>query len=246
MDRCEIGVNKTDWGKSCHDRNEEFLLESSSNLLGDLRRAFQITTEIVRGFFSFRKVGPCVTVYGSARFDDPHPYYGVARQIGRELARAGFTVVTGGGPGLMEAANRGAKDVNGHSIGCNISLPKEQTPNPYLDRFLEFKYFFARKLILAKYSYAFIATPGGFGTLDEIFEVLTLIQTGKMKSFPVILVGRDYWEPLIKLLEDPLLAQSAIDKKDVELLWITDSTDEAVARIKEVVVAQFGLKYRQP
>jgi uncharacterized protein (TIGR00730 family) len=238
------GTSITDWGKCCDDRNEEFLLQSRSYLLGDLRRTFQIMSEIVRGFFNFRNVGPCVTVYGSARFNQAHPYYEVVRQVGQELARAGFTVVTGGGPGLMEAANRGAKEANGRSIGCNIRLPKEQVHNPYLDQFLEFNYFFARKLILAKYSYAFIAAPGGFGTLDEIFEVLTLIQTGKMKGFPVILVGRDYWEPLVNFIKNPLLAQSAIDARDLELLWITDSANEAVTRVKEAVVTEFGLQYR--
>ena len=246
MDRSktQIGVANTDWGKCCHNRNEEFLLLPSSYLLGDLKRIIRIATEIIRGFLSFRGIGPCVTVYGSARFGESHPYYETVRQLGHNLARAGFTVVTGGGPGLMEAANRGAKSANGRSIGCNIRLPKEQVPNRYLDRFLEFNYFFSRKLILAKYSHAFVATPGGFGTLDEIFEVLTLIQTGKMKGFPVILIGRDYWNPLLNFIEAPLLAQSAIDKKDLDLLWVTDSPDEAVARIKKVVIGEFGLKYR--
>ena len=134
--------------------------------------------------------------------------------------------------------------MKGMSVGCNIRLPNEQRPNAYLDKFVEFNYFFARKLILAKYSYAFIATPGGFGTLDEIFEVLTLIQTGKMKGFPVILLGREYWDPLVQFIKGTLLAKSAIDAKDVELLHVTDSPEEAVALIREVVVSSFGLKYR--
>jgi uncharacterized protein (TIGR00730 family) len=141
-----------------------------------------------------------VTVFGSARFTEEHMYYALAREIGQQLARAGFTVMTGGGPGIMEVANRGAKEAGGYSVGCNIELPQEQKPNPYLDRWVTFRHFFVRKLMLVKYSYAFIALPGGFGTLDEIFETATLIQTHKIKDFPLVLVGKDYWRPLLDFL----------------------------------------------
>ncbi|MBK24534.1 MAG: TIGR00730 family Rossman fold protein [Halobacteriovorax sp.] len=237
-------LNKSsEWGKCCCDKNDEFLLNASSPIFGDILRIIRITWEIVKGFYVFRKLGPCVTVYGSARFGEEYEYYDYDYSLGEQLAKAGFTVLTGGGPGLMEAANRGAKNAGGRSIGCNIKLPKEQKPNPYLDTFLEFKYFFARKLILAKYSYAFIAAPGGFGTLDEMFEVVTLIQTGKMKAFPVILLGKKYWTPLINFLELTLLENKAISKIDLELITITDSPVEAVELIKKKVTSKFGLKY---
>ena len=166
----------------------------------ELLRAIRIFTEFMRGFRALHFVGPCVTVFGSARFRENHPYYALARQCGAELARAGFTVMTGGGPGIMEAANRGAKEAGGRSIGCNIRLPKEQQPNPYLDRWITFRYFFVRKVMLVKYSYAFITLPGGFGTLDEIFETATLIQTGKIREFPLVLMGREYWQPLLAFM----------------------------------------------
>jgi uncharacterized protein (TIGR00730 family) len=147
----------------------------------ELIRVLRIMVEFVRGFRALHFVGPCVTVFGSARFKEDHPYYALGREVGRELARAGFTVMTGGGPGIMEAANRGAKEVGGRSVGCNIELPAEQKPNQYLDRFITFHHFFVRKVMLVKYSYAFVALPGGFGTLDEIFETATLVQTGKIR-----------------------------------------------------------------
>ncbi len=152
--------------------------------------------------------------------------YQLGREIGAELARAGFTVMTGGGPGIMEAANRGAKDVQGRSVGCNIVLPKEQEPNPYLDLFVEFRYFFIRKLMLAKYSYAFIALPGGFGTLDELFEISTLVQTAKVKQFPIVLSGSEYWQPMITYLRDTLLAHGTIDQADIDRFIISDSPTE--------------------
>ena len=243
MNNKKLRSKSGDWGKCCADKNDEFLLDSKSPLLGDLLRAVRITFEIVRGFFVFRKLGPCVTVYGSARFNEGSDYYAQTSNLGKELARAGFTVITGGGPGLMEAANRGAKNACGLSIGCNIILPQEQDPNPYLDKFLEFKYFFARKLVLAKYSYAFVATPGGFGTLDEMFEIMTLIQTGKMKKFPIVLLGNEYWQPLISFIEKKLLEERAISESDLDLFIVTDSPSEAVEHIKNVVKSKFGLKY---
>ena len=160
----------------------------------------RILGECVKGFRRLHFVGPCVTVFGSARFEEDHPYYVLARELGARLAEAGFAVMTGGGPGIMEAANRGAKDVGGTSVGCNITLPVEQKPNPYLDRWVEFRYFFVRKMMLEKYSYAFIVMPGGIGTLDELFETAMLIQTGKMKDFPIVLMGKSFWTPLLDYL----------------------------------------------
>src|SRR5689334_13773271 len=157
----------------------------------ELRFALHVFREFIRGFRGLHFVGPCVTVFGSARFAEDHRYYAMAREVGRRLRRPGLSVLTGGGPGITEAANRGARDVVAPSIGCNIILPQEQKPNPYVDRWLEFRYFFVRKVMLVKYSFAFVVLPGGFGTMDEIFECATLIQTGKISNFPLILMGKD-------------------------------------------------------
>src|SRR6185436_6522026 len=167
------------------DHHNRVLLSGPRARLSELARVIRIAGEFLRGFRRLHFVGPCVTVFGSARFKEDHPYYTLARDIGRRLALAGATVMTGGGPGIMEAANRGAKEAGGYSIGCNIRLPLEQQPNPYLDRWVTFRYFFVRKVLLVKYSYAFVIMPGGFGTLDELFEAVTLIQTRKIESFPV-------------------------------------------------------------
>jgi len=163
--------------------------------------------------------------------------------VGRQLARSGFTVMTGGGPGLMEAANRGAKDVGGRSVGCNIILPHEQAPNGYMDRVFTFRYFFIRKVMLVKYSYGFIVMPGGFGTLDEIFETLTLSQNQKIHQFPIVLVGHEYWDPLVKVLHDTMLASGTVDVNDLNLLYVTDSVVEAVAHVHRSAIARFGLSY---
>jgi uncharacterized protein (TIGR00730 family) len=185
----------------------------------ELVSALRVFRELIRGFRKLHFVGPCVTVFGSARFTEDHRYYQMAREVGRLLAQAGFTVMTGGGPGIMEAANRGAKDVKGRSLGCNIVLPMEQKPNPYLDTWIDFEYFFVRKLMLVKYSYAFIVCPGGFGTLDELFEVVTLIQTGKVKDFPVALMGTDYWKPLLEMLR-VMIAEKTIAPVDLDRLIV--------------------------
>jgi uncharacterized protein (TIGR00730 family) len=203
----------------------------------------RILVECIRGFRALHFVGPCVTVFGSARFDSTHPYYELGREIGGRLAETGLTVMTGGGPGLMEAANRGAREAGGRSIGCNILLPEEQRPNPYLDRMVEFRYFFVRKLMLVKYSYAFVALPGGFGTLDEIFETLVLIQTGKVKRFPVVLLGAAFWTPLVAVLRDSLLPAGTIDSADVDRITLTDSPAEAVTLIRDTAMREFGLTY---
>ena len=211
--------------------------------IDELTRATRIFFEFMRGFRALHFVGPCVTVFGSARFSEGHPYYELARQCGGELARAGFTVMTGGGPGAMEAANRGAKEAGGRSIGCNIELPVEQKPNPYLDKWITFRHFFVRKVMLVKYSYAFIALPGGFGTLDEIFETATLIQTAKIYEFPLVLIGRDFWRPLLEFLSNGLVAARTIDPADVDRLLVTDSARHAVDAITDVAKRRFHLTY---
>ena len=209
----------------------------------ELRRALRIFVECIKGFRALHFVGPCVTVFGSARFDENHRYYALARAVGRGLGEAGFTVMTGGGPGVMEAANRGAREANAPSIGCNITLPTEQQPNPYLDQMIEFRYFFIRKLMLVKYSYAFVVMPGGFGTLDELFETATLIQTGKILGFPVVLVGRDFWQPILDQLRTSLVGQRTISPTDLDHLRITDSAEEAVGWIREKALNDYKLTY---
>jgi hypothetical protein len=209
----------------------------------ELVRALRIFAEFVRGFRAMHFIGPCVTVFGSARFGHDHVYYAMAREIGARLARAGFTVITGGGPGVMEAANRGAREAGGRSLGCNIELPAEQKPNPYLDRWITFRHFFVRKVMLVKYSYAFVALPGGFGTLDEIFETATLIQTTKIREFPLVLMGVDFWAPLLQFLRARPLAEGTVSHADVERIAVTDSPAEAVERIRGIAMSQFKLSY---
>jgi uncharacterized protein (TIGR00730 family) len=208
----------------------------------ELRMALKVFREMIYGFRKLHFVGPCVTVFGSARFDEHHRYYQTAREVGRLLAESGFTVMTGGGPGVMEAANRGAKDASGRSIGCNIKLPQEQEPNKYLDTWLEFEYFFVRKLMLVKYSYAFVVMPGGFGTLDELFEVATLIQTRKLEDFPVALMGTDYWAPLLDQIKT-MAGERTIDPVDLSKLIVSDNPGEAVSAITDTAMKRFGLTY---
>ena len=235
----DVGYPTTN-GRVAADRR---FLQGPQSRWSELLRAFRIFAECIKGFRRLHFVGPCVTVFGSARFGPDHPYYAMARTLGAELAHAGFSVMTGGGPGIMEAANRGARDVGGRSVGCNILLPCEQVPNPYLDTYVEFRYFFVRKLMLAKYSYAFIAMPGGFGTLDELFEIATLVQTDKVKNFPIVLMGRDYWQPLLDFLRETMLREGTLHREDVERFVVSDSP-QVVARIcRDVGMAQFGLTH---
>ncbi|HAN99427.1 MAG TPA: TIGR00730 family Rossman fold protein [Planctomycetaceae bacterium] len=219
-------------------------LEGPQSRFAELRRALRIFQDLIRGFRKLHFVGPCVTVFGSARFREDHRYYQLGREIGAEIARTGFTVMTGGGPGIMEAANRGAKEANGRSVGCNIVLPMEQEPNPYLDTFVEFRYFFVRKLMLAKYSYAFVALPGGFGTLDELYEIATLVQTGKVRQFPIVLAGVEYWTPMLDYLRTTMVAEGTIGPEDVERFIVSDSPVEIAERIREVGMKQFGLRHK--
>jgi uncharacterized protein (TIGR00730 family) len=176
--------------------------------------------DFLRGFRVLHFVGPCVTIFGSARFAETHTYYPIARELGQRVSRLGFTVMTGGGPGLMEAANRGARDVGGRSVGCNIELPHEQEPNRYLDRYVTCHYFFVRKVLLFKYSYSFVALPGGLGTLDELCEALTLIQTRKIQNYPVVLLGVEYWSPFIALLQE-MVRDGAVSPNDLDLVKVT-------------------------
>jgi uncharacterized protein (TIGR00730 family) len=209
------------------------LLEGPRSRTSEFLRLIRILREFIRGFRALHFVGPCVSVFGSARYDAEHPYYKLGHEVGAAAARLGFTVITGGGPGIMEAANRGAKDAGGRSIGCNIILPKEQKPNPYVDRSITFRYFFVRKVMLVKYSQAFVILPGGFGTLDEAFEALTLIQTKKIFDFPVVFVGVDYWQPLFDYLRGTLLAGRTINPEDFERLVLTDSVEQVVAELMQ-------------
>jgi uncharacterized protein (TIGR00730 family) len=220
---------------------ETRFLEGPHSRGRELRFATQVFFEFIRGFRRLHFVGPCVTVFGSARFTEDQQYYGVAREVGRRLAQLGFTVMTGGGPGIMEAANRGAKDVNGRSVGCNIKLPKEQKPNPYLDHWVIFDHFFVRKVLLFKYSYAFIIMPGGLGTTDELFEALTLIQTGKISDFPVIVQGKEYWRDIAELMNKMVAVRTA-SAADLDLLYFTDSIDETMDIIRTRSIKRFGLK----
>ena len=191
-------------------------------------RALRILSEFVEGFDALAAIGPAVTIFGSARVKDTDPIYELARTIARRLAESGFAIITGGGPGVMEAANRGCREGGGLSVGCNIELPHEQGLNPYVDLGVEFRYFFARKTMFVKYADAFVILPGGFGTLDELFESLTLIQTGKVRDFPVVLVGSEYWKGLLDWMREVQLPAGAIAAADLDLLQLTDDPDEVV------------------
>ncbi|MEO8451804.1 MAG: TIGR00730 family Rossman fold protein [Gemmatimonadota bacterium] len=200
-------------------------------------RVIRIAAEFIKGFRALHFVGPCVTVFGSARFPVGHPYYELARQAGARVAQLGLTTMTGGGPGIMEGANRGAKEAGGYSVGCNIVLRTEQKPNPYLDRWVTFRYFFVRKVMLVKYSYAFVVLPGGLGTLDELFEALTLVQTGTITAFPVVLMGEAYWAPMMEFLHGTLAKQGTIGLQDLGLLTVTDSLDVLTERLERTIAA---------
>ncbi len=234
----------TESSATARHAEERFFLEGPQTRSSELWRVLRIAKEFLTGVRALHFVGPCVSVFGSARFQEGHPYYTLARHMGARLSQMGFTVMTGGGPGIMEAANRSAKDVGGASVGCNIILPHEQEANPYLDKLVTFKYFFVRKVMLVKYSYAFIVMPGGFGTLDELFEALTLIQTRKIVEFPVILMGRDYWMPSLTFLHQ-MVRYATINPEDMNLLFLTDSVDEAAKYIQVHAIERFGLHKRR-
>ncbi|MEO8084804.1 MAG: TIGR00730 family Rossman fold protein [Ardenticatenales bacterium] len=210
----------------------------------ETRELLRIFVEFVRGFRTFHFLDPCVTIFGSARFGPDHRYYALAREMGGRLARAGFVTMTGGGPGIMEAANRGASEQGGVSVGSNIRLPHEQGTNPYVGVSVTFDYFFIRKVMLLKYSIGFVIFPGGFGTLDELFDATTLIQTGKMHDFPVVLMGVDYWQPLITYLRTTFQAAGTVDAIDIDRLFLTDRPEEALAHLLRYATDTHGLRWR--
>jgi uncharacterized protein (TIGR00730 family) len=223
--------------KHAKDLESKFLV-GRRNRADDLESAVRIFLEFLKGFESLEIASPGVTVFGSARFPEGHVYYDLARRVGREIAGAGFTIITGGGPGIMEAANRGAREAGGRSIGVNIQLPLEQEPNPYLDEFVEFDHFFVRKVILVKYSCAFIVMPGGFGTLDEVFETATLMQTGKIEHFPIIMMGTEFWKHLESFVRNALVAQGTVGEDDLGLLHNTDDPAQALEIIRRHRICQ--------
>jgi len=199
----------------------------------DTWRVFRIMAELVEGFEALNTIGPAVTIFGSARLQPGSPYYNKCLKVAENLAKDGFAVISGGGPGIMEAANKGAQNANGTSVGLNIELPMEQSPNIFQDIRVDFRYFFVRKLMFVKYAVAYVIFPGGFGTMDELFEALTLIQTKKIRGFPVVLVGKEYWQGLVDWLKTSVLAAGTISPEDIDLLHIVDEPEEVCAIINK-------------
>ncbi|MHA4810479.1 LOG family protein [Flavitalea flava] len=213
---------------------EPVYLEGPRSRLYELGFAWKLFREFIKGFRSLHFVGPCITVFGSARFKEDHPHYVSAREFGRQIAAMGLTTLTGGGPGIMEAANRGAFEQGGQSVGCNIKLPFEQKPNPYVQTSITFEHFFIRKVMMVKYSYAFIIMPGGFGTMDEFFETLTLVQTKTLTQFPIVLFGKEYYRELWEYMEY-MSKEETISKEDLSLVLLTDSIPEAMEHINTFI-----------
>lgn len=224
---------------------DRIMLEGPHSRVRELRLLLHAVQDFIAGFRILHFSGPCVTVFGSARMREGHPHYQLGIELGKGLSQLGFTVMTGGGPGLMEAANRGAREAGGRSVGVNIVLPMEQEPNRYLDRIVACRYFFVRKVLLFKYSFAFVALPGGLGTLDELTEALTLIQTRKIVHFPVVLIGAAYWRGFIALLEDMVKA-GTVSAGDLKLFLVTDDLKEALAHIRKHAIEEFGLMPKPP
>lgn len=220
---------------SSHDLKQDAELERILKTQGDIWRVFRIMSEFVEGFDRLSKLGPCVSIFGSARAKPGTPYYRLARATARKFAEAGYGVISGGGPGIMEASNRGARDAKGVSVGINIDLPFEQKPNPYIDsdKLIAFKHFFVRKVMFVKYAQAFVVMPGGFGTLDEFFESVTMIQTRKMATFPVVMMVSDYWTGLVEWIKARLLKDGMIGRKDLDIFTMADKPEEAVAIVEE-------------
>ncbi len=224
---------------------EAVYLEGPKSRTYELGFALNVFWQFIMGFRRLNFVGPCITVFGSARFKEDNVYYTTAMEFGKQIAGMGFTTMTGGGPGIMEAANRGAYENNGYSVGCNIQLPMEQKPNPYMHKWVTIEYFFIRKVLLLKYSYAFIVMPGGFGTMDEFFNTLTLIQTKSITQFPMVLFGKDYYRPLLDTIEF-MASEGTITKEDMSLLLVTDSVDEAMGHIRTYIDRNYTIKKRKP
>jgi uncharacterized protein (TIGR00730 family) len=210
----------------------------------ELKFALKVFKEFIMAFRSLHFVGPCITVFGSARFKEDNHFYECAREFGRRIASIGFTTMTGGGPGIMEAANRGAFESGGMSVGCNIRLPFEQKHNQYMHKWVTFENFFVRKTILIKYSYAFIIMPGGFGTMDEFFETLTLIQTKTITTFPLVLFGKEYYEPLLEVMHE-MAEKGTISKADMNLVLLTDDVTEAMDHIRKYIQQNYKIKPRK-
>jgi len=223
---------------------EHIYLEGPKSRTYELRFACKVFSQFIKGFRTLHFVGPCITVFGSARFKEDHPYYAAAREFGKRVAELGFTTMTGGGPGIMEAANRGAYENGGMSVGCNIILPHEQKENLYLTKSVTFEHFFVRKAMLTKYSYAFIIMPGGFGTMDEFFEIVTLIQTKTVTQFPVVLYGKSYYKILIDNIHF-MAAQGTISEEDMKLVLSTDNVDEAMQHIIKYISTNYTIKPRK-
>lgn len=219
------------------------LLSGPDSRIREFATLARVSWDFLKAFRALHFAGPAVTIFGSARTKPGTTYYELARTMGSEIAKLGFTVITGGGPGIMEAGNRGAHEAGGKSIGVNIELPFEQGLNPYVDRSVNMHYFFTRKVILVKYSYAFVVMPGGAGTMDEMFETMTLMQTGKIRNFPIVLMGKDYWQPLMDFVYR-MAEAGTISPEDPELIFFTDDVDEASAHLKRHAVRQFGLRKR--
>jgi len=231
--------------KTSPHSEDRILLEGPHSRVREARLLVKAIIDFIRGFRALHFCGPCVTVFGSARMREGHPYYQLGVEAGKGLAKLGFTVMTGGGPGLMEAANRGARAAGGRSVGVNIVLPFEQAPNRYCDRVVTCRYFFVRKVLLFKYSYAFIALPGGLGTLDELNEALTLIQTKKILHYPVVLMGATYWRGFLALLEDMVKA-GTVSSNDLRLFLVTDDLNEALEHIRKHAIEEFKLMKKPP
>lgn len=210
----------------------------------ELGFAFKVFYQMIKGYRALHFVGPCITVFGSARFKEDHAYYAAAKEFGKRIAEIGFTTITGGGPGIMEAANKGAFENDGYSVGCNIKLPFEQKPNPYVNVSVAFDYFFLRKVMLAKYSYAFIIMPGGFGTMDEFFETITLIQTKTIARFPIVIYGKEYFTPMMEFIES-MAEKGTISKEDMSLVLLSDDIDEAMNHISTYIDKNYQVKSRK-
>jgi uncharacterized protein (TIGR00730 family) len=223
---------------------EHVYLEGPKSRSYELGFAWQVFRQLIKSFRTFHFVGPCISVFGSARFNEDHTYYKNARAFGHRIAELGFTTMTGGGPGIMEAANRGAYESGGMSVGCNIELPFEQHANKYMHKWMLFEHFFVRKTVMIKYSYAFIIMPGGFGTMDELFETLTLVQTKTITSFPIVLFGTAFYEPLLRVFRH-MVAEGTIAKVDLSLVLLTDDINAAMDHIRKYITQNYTLKPRR-
>lgn len=223
---------------------KQIYLDGPKPRINEFFFAWSVFRQFIKGFRTLHFVGPCITVFGSARFKEGDRYYAAAREFGKRIAEEGFTTMTGGGPGIMEAANRGAFENNGTSVGCNIKLPFEQKPNPYMHKWLKLDYFFVRKVLLVKYSYAFIIMPGGFGTMDEFFETITLAQTKVIYDFPIVLYGKEFYQPLMAAI-DEMVANGTVNEADKKLILLTDDIEEAIQYIHTYIDKTFTIRPRK-